>query len=83
MYLVTEMVRAATGRPRQYTGRLMGARIATSGFLGKWTSFMDDLHQLPTRFQAPQPKRAELDAIAGTAKDAIVVASLQAAVGAR
>jgi len=44
---------------------------------------MDDLHQLPTRFQAPQPKQAELDVIAGTAKDAIVVASLQAAVGAR
>ena len=38
---------------------------------------MDDLPQSPTRFQAPQPKRPELDAIAETSKDAIVVASLQ------
>jgi hypothetical protein len=45
--------------------------------LGEWTSFMDDLHQSPTRFQAPQPKRPELDAIAETSQDAIVVASLQ------
>jgi hypothetical protein len=44
---------------------------------------MDDLHQLPTRFRAPQPKQAQLDAIAEPSKDAIVVASLQAAVGAR
>jgi hypothetical protein len=43
---------------------------------------MDDPHQLLTRFQASQPKQAELDAIAETSKEAIVVASLQAAVGA-
>jgi hypothetical protein len=40
----------------------------------RWTVIMDDLHQWPTRFQAPQPKRAELDAIAEAWKDAIVVA---------
>jgi hypothetical protein len=30
-HLVNEVVRAAAGGPQQYTGRLMGTRIATAG----------------------------------------------------
>jgi hypothetical protein len=45
-HLVNEVVRAAAGGPQQYTGRLMGPRIATAGFPRERASFMEDEHRL-------------------------------------
>jgi hemoglobin len=73
-YLVTEIVRWASGGPQKYTGRSMKdshrhLMIAAA----EWEAFLDDLQQTLDKFAVPQDEQAEIKAIVASTRADIVV----------
>lgn len=73
-YLVTEMVRWATGGPQKYTGRSMKEShrhlMITAA---EWEAFLDDLQQTLDKFAVPQAEQVEIKAIVASTRADIVV----------
>jgi hemoglobin len=77
-YLVTELACQAAGGPQRYSGRPMGDSHRHLMITpGEWEAFMNDVQQALDKFGVPQPEQAELRAIVGSTREAIVVAPLQ------
>jgi hemoglobin len=73
-YLVTEMVRMATGGPQRYTGRSM--RETHKNLLitaAEWKAFLDDFQQTLDKFGVPQAEQAELKEIVNSTRGDIVI----------
>jgi hemoglobin len=73
-YLVTEMVGWATGGPQHYSGRSMEESHKHLMITPQeWQAFLDDFQQTLDKFNVPQQEQAELFAIVGSTREAIVV----------
>jgi hemoglobin len=73
-YLLTEMVRSATGGLQQYTGRLMRESHQHLQMTApEWDAFWDDLPYTLDTYAAPQGEQAELKAMLASARAAIIV----------
>jgi hemoglobin len=73
-FLVTEMVGWAAGGPQQYSGRSMEEMHKDLLITPQeWQAFLDDFQQTLDKFNVPQQEQAELFAIVGSTREAIVV----------
>jgi hemoglobin len=73
-YLVTEMVGWATGGPQHYSGRSMEESHKHLMITPQeWQAFLDDFQQTLDKFNVLQQEQAELFAIVGSTREAIVV----------
>jgi len=72
-YLVTEMVRWATGGQQKYTGRSMTdshVHLKING--AEWEAFLDDFQQTLDKFARPAEEQAELKALVDNTRSDIV-----------